>query len=112
MSLAPRPSGYPLASGERRPQQLVNAILSLQRGQTNNTGDVTLLINQTSTTVKNVLAGVGQHVFLFPQTLHAAADLASGNLYAPRVTTAGQFTIFHGSSATLADRTFSWMLIG
>lgn len=103
--------GYPLTSGERKPQQFVNAIRAQQQGQSNNTGDVTLRTGFASTTVITTLAGTGQRIFLQAQTPTAAIEAISGNLYAPKVATAGQFTIFHSNNAT-AGRTFSWMIQG
>ena len=118
--------GYPLSSGERKPQQFVNAIRALQAGQVNFTGDVTLATGAASTVVKTQLAGPGltlnpatgqlvtsqgQRVYLFPQTAQAAAEVATGNLYVPRVTTPGLFTIFHSNNSN-ASRTFSWMVLG
>jgi hypothetical protein len=109
MATTPRPSGYPLASGERRPQQIVNAVIALENGQLRYTGDVTVLINKTTTVVTSVLAGIGQRVFISPQTAVAAAEVAT--TWAPPVTIAGQFTIHHASNAT-AGRTWSWLVAG
>jgi hypothetical protein len=109
MATTPRPSGYPLASGERRPQQIVNAVIALEGGQLRFTGDATVLINQTTTVIKSVLAGIGQHVLISPQTAAAAAEWTS--TWAPNVTIAGQFTIHHPSNGT-AGRTWSWLVAG
>jgi len=121
--------GYPLASAERKPQQFVNAIRSLQAGQVNYTGDVTLIAGATSTVVSTQVAGPslslvpthasgapnvqttqGQHVFLFPQTAAAATIMAGGTVYAPRVVTPGKFTIYHAVAP--AGCTFSWIVLG
>jgi hypothetical protein len=109
MGTTPRPSGYPLASGERRPQQINNAIIALENGQLRFTGEQTVLINQTTTVVKSLQAGIGQRVFLSPQTAAAAAEVAT--TWAPNVSIAGQFTIHHPSNGT-AGRTWSWIVAG
>jgi len=114
MSLAPRPSSYPLASGERQPQQIVNAIRSLQIGQVSYTGTVTLATQGTGTTpvtqtvVQTPVAGKGQLVFLFPQNADAATEVVT--TWAGPVVVNGEFTINHLSNTNI--RTFSWMVLG
>jgi hypothetical protein len=105
----PRPSGYPLASGERRPQQINNAIIALENGQLRFAGATTVLLNAATTVVKSLQAGIGQHVLISPETAAAAAEGPS--TWAPPVTIAGQFTIHHPSNST-PGRTWCWIVVG
>lgn len=111
--------GFPLSSGERNPQQFVNAIRHTFQGHVDCVGVVTLATGSATTTVLAPTAGTGNQsgtvpgsmVWLFPQTAAAATEFVSGNLRVPMVTVPGQFTIFHTNSAT-ANRTFSWVVLG
>jgi hypothetical protein len=102
-------SGYPLSPADRDPQQHVNAIRATYQGQVDFTGDVTLATGAATTVVKAPTAGVGQRVFLYPQTAAAAAEAAT--TWAPKVSTPAQFTVHHANNAT-AGRTFSWEVLG
>ena len=107
MATAPRPSAYPLASGERKPQQQNNAIISLQRGQLAYTGSVTVPVGKTEITVFSPIAGVGQKPYLSAQSSAAALTPA----WAPPVSVPGQFTIFLTAPAP-ANCTYSWLCAG
>ena len=101
-----------LLAGETSLRNIVAAIRALIRGGSNATGVVTLTPNSATTIVPAVNCPPGGHVFLFPATAHAAAEVAAGGLYvASANVVAGQFTINHANNAQ-ADRTFYYVTLG
>jgi len=108
MTLAPRPTSYPLASGERNPQQIVNAVRSLQAGQVNYTGTATLTGTQTN--ISSPIAGKGQLPFPFPQNAAAAAAWAALQIWGPPIATPGVIVFNH--TAAPPGCLISWQVLG
>ena len=103
-------SGFNLAPGETSISRIVQAIRQLIQGQDNACGTVTLAVSAASTTVAAPNCSSLSSVFLFPTTAHAAAELASGNMYVSAVAS-GTFTITQTNSAT-TGRSFNWTTRG
>lgn len=84
---------------------IVNNIL---RGQTNNTGTVTLTPSVTTTTITDNRIGGSSGIYLQPTTANAAAALATTYLSTPG---AGTVVINHANSAQV-DRVFNYAILG
>lgn len=86
-------------------RQLAGVINSIMDGKTNNTGEVTLTENVTTTVVSNMIVSPDSSIFLTATTSNAAAEtpyIVAGD---------EQFTITHANAAT-TDRTFNYMVAG
>jgi len=84
---------------------LANIINNMMDGKTNNTGEVTLTENVTTTTVTNSVVSPDSSIFLTATTSNAAGEspyIVAGD---------GDFTITHANAAT-TDRTFNYMVTG
>ncbi len=99
-----------LASNERDPQKIVTAIQQIEQGRLNAGGTCVLAANAGSTTVAAMNCGAQSQPFLFPLTAHAAAELATGNMYVSAVSN-GSFTVQHSNNAQ-TDRKFSFVCLG
>lgn len=99
-----------LQRDERDPQKQNAVINALGRGRSNAIGSVTLTASTTTTSVTAVNCGPDSMVILFPQTPHAANDMATTNVAASDVTQ-GAFTITHANNAR-TDRTFWFVCLG
>lgn len=99
-------SGINLAPEEKNIWRVVAAVIQLMQGRCNSVGTVTLRANQTTTVVAAPNCGKGSKVFLFPQTLNAAAALSTTYIQAADVLSKS-FTVTH-ASAPSTDRTFSF----
>ena len=86
----------------------INEIIT--RGNTNNTGTVTLTENATTTTVKNSNFGANQMPIFEPLTANAAAEKAAGTMYVS-ARKQGEFTITHANNAQ-TDREFFYIHVG
>lgn len=86
------------------------AIQQLGEGRTNCAGTFTLSAGVTSTTVPAPNVAPGTVIFLAPETLAAAAALASTYVKASDVS-AGSFVVTHANAASL-DRTFGFVGLG
>ncbi len=98
-----------LADEVQHRTQIARTLNSTMRGATNNTMLVTLAPSAASTTLLDVRISTSTAVALHPMTAHAAAELASGNMYA--VPSAGQCVVYHTNSG-VADRMFMASLTG
>ena len=85
-------------------------IIQLIRGRSNATGTVTLAANVTATVVALTAGNANAAVLMFPQTLNAAAAVATTYVPASAVA-AVSFTITHLSNAQ-TDRTFFYVVTG
>ena len=83
------------------------AIRELINGRSNATGNVTLDLNTTTTTVNRTNCNEDAVVLLFPRNAAAAGVVAS--TFVSSVTKTG-FVITHTSSAT--TRTFGYLVVG
>jgi hypothetical protein len=99
-----------LSPSETQLYIIVNAVRQLMQGRSNAAGSVTLAASAASTTVSAPNCAGGAQVFLFPRTLHAAAELAAGTCYVSAIA-AGTFTVTHANNPQL-DRTFSYVCLG
>jgi len=99
-----------LSPQEKDTFKIVAAVNQLAQGRSNAVGGVTLAANAASTTVAAPNCAAGSGIFLFPQTVHAAAELAAGGMYVGSVSKE-QFVITHASNAQ-TDRTFWWVVLG
>ena len=88
-------------------RRLALAINGLFDGKSNNTFEVTLTANVTSTVITNSRITPDTKIFLTAKTANAAA--AVGGLYATAA--AGAITLHHASTAT-TDRTYLYILVG
>ena len=89
-------------------RQLGQAINSILRGKTDNTGTVTLTASQTTTVVKDFNASVNSHISLTPLTANAAAALGTTYISTRDTET---FTITHANNAQ-TDRDFTYTVTG
>ncbi len=89
---------------------IVQSIIQLVQGRQNSIGDVTLRANQTTTVVSFPNCSKDCRVFLFPQTAHAAAAMATTYILATNILQ-GSFVITHASTAD-TDKTLSFICIG
>lgn len=95
---------------EKDPTRIVQAIRDLFQGRSNAVGTVTLVEDDTTTTVTALNVGAGSRVFLMPITANASADFASGGLYISSVGQ-GTFEITHPNTSD-TDKTFFWVALG
>lgn len=105
-------AGLTLAPNESDARRIADVVRQLVEGRNNAVGVVTLATGAVSTVVPAPTCGATSCVFMFPRTANAAAEVGNGTLY---VTTANisarQFIVTHANNA-LADRTFSWVVLG
>lgn len=97
-------------------RQIARRVNSLTQGKFNATASVTLAANASSTTLSDTRIGAFSWIGLMPLTAHAAAELASGNLYFSGLMSgagggSGSVTINHTNNAQ-TDRTFLALIIG
>ena len=93
---------------EEMTRRIVDKLLEIQKGKTNNTFEVTLRVAPNTTTVlQSDLITPDSEITLAAKTANAAAALATTH-YA---VAAGAITITHTSSAS-ADRTFGVSIVG
>lgn len=101
-----------LSPAEKDTFKIVGAINQLAAGRSNAVGSVTLTANAATTAVAATNCAAGSHVFLFPRTANAAAEVGNGTIYILSTNVIKeQFTITHANNAQI-DRTFSWLTIG
>lgn len=91
-------------------RKMIDAVRQLINGRQNSIGDVTLNVSATSTSVTFENCSMNCRVFLFPQTAHAAAIVASVYIAKANIHQ-GSFVITHPSIAQ-ADLGFSFLCIG
>lgn len=105
-------SGLSIAPNETDFRRICAAIRQLIEGRSNAVGQATLTHDgvATTTTVTAVNCGPGSIVTLTPQSLNAAAALATTCVQQADVT-AGQFIITHAATSN-ADETFGWACLG
>ena len=101
-----------LPNGDEHRRQIARAVNRLNQAKFNCSLSVTLTASSATTTIKDSRISYGSVFTFTPQTAHAAAELASGNLYIPQSTvipstgsTAGQAIIQHTNNSQ-SDRTF------
>lgn len=102
-----------LSEAETRLRYFVTAINQALKGKINSGGTVTLAANAASTTVANAFVGGDSVIILFPQTAHAAAEIAAGGCYiAPaNYVSKASFAITHANNSQ-TDRTFGYVILG
>jgi hypothetical protein len=105
-------SGLYLNATEKDPIKQNQAIRQLIEGRSNAVGVVTLAHDGVATTtiVAAPVCGPNSIVFLFPQTAHAAAVVATTYVKAADVT-ARQFIVTHATTSN-TDVTFGWVCLG
>ena len=89
-------------------RKIVTALNNVLRGKTNNTGEVTLTANDTTTTLSDIRIGIQSVISLQPTTSNAAGALASTYLDDPGD---GSVVINHANNAQ-TDRTFKYIVTG
>lgn len=94
-------------------RDIATAVNQALKGKLNSGGTVTLTANAASTTVSNALISKDSGVFLFPQTAHAAAEIAAGGCYVDPSNTVKEtsFTIAHANNSQ-DDRTYAYVILG
>jgi hypothetical protein len=108
---------YLVNEGEHR-RQIAACVNKQNNGKFNCTLAVTLTASAASTTVTDSRIGTGSLMVFMPQTAHAAAEMASGNLYIPASTVVpalgsvpGKAVIQHTNNSQ-TDRTFIMGIFG
>ena len=105
-----RPGVQPLIDNDKiHRRQIADAVNRINKGQMNCTLFVTLDPGVSSTQVVDSRISPQTSFVFHPTTADAAADMASGVLYA--VCTNGSATIYHANNAE-TDRTFTIGMIG
>lgn len=99
-----------LSPNETVLRKIVNAVIGIMDGKTNNTGSFTVTANQATTVVVDFRCGADSKVTPLATTAAAATELASGSMY---VSSVGKqtFTVSHVNSAT-AGRDFDYVIVG
>lgn len=101
-----------LSAAEKDPFKIVSVVNQVAAGRSNAVGEVTLTASAASTTVSAPNCAVGSHVFLFPRTANASAEVGNGTIYITSANvTKQQFVITHANNSQ-TDRAFSWLTIG
>ena len=98
----------PQYADTREIAEITNQILS---GKTNNTGEMELLNNATSTTINDERAGFNSFIMFMPLTDHAAVEIP--HMYVS-TRNKGSFTITHRNHGTghTNDLQFMYVIIG
>lgn len=98
-------------TNERKHRQaLARGVRSAMRGQSNNTMSVTLDANVPTTTIVDPRISISTALVMTPVTAHAAAEMASGNLWVePPVK---ETAVIHHTNSVQSDRTFQVALVG
>ena len=98
----------PQYADTREIAEITNQILS---GKTNNTGEMELLNNTTSTTINDERAGFNSFIMFMPLTDHAAVEIPY--MYVS-TRSKGSFTITHRNHGTghANDLQFMYVIIG
>lgn len=100
-------AGLTLNPGEKDPRRIADAVRQLAEGRSNAVGTFTLTPSATTTTVMAPTCAVGSVVAWWPQTQHAANDMATTSY----VSGAGQFILTHANNPRV-DRIFSFVIAG
>ncbi len=100
-----------LPDGREHRRQIAREVNGLLQGKLNVTVDVTLVANVASTAIVDArIAATSAVVPAMALTAHAAAELASGNVYVDGLTK-GACVVHHSNNAQ-TDRTIRFLIIG
>jgi len=92
-------------------RQMARQLNSLLQGKLNISLDITLAANAASTTIVDARIGAASAVLpAMALTAHAAAELASGNVYVDGLTK-GTCVVHHSNNAQ-TDRTIRFLILG
>ena len=93
------------------PREVAEIVNNLVEGKTNNTGEMELLNNTTSTTINDERAGFNSFIMFMPLTDHAAVEIPY--MYVS-TRNKGSFTITHRNHGTghTNDLQFLYVIIG
>lgn len=89
-------------------RRIADAVNNILRGKTNNTGEVTLTANTTTTTLEDIRIGINSVLTLQPTTANAATAKANVYFGSPGD---GSVTLTHANNAQ-TDRTFKYAIHG
>ena len=89
---------------------LSKVVHGILRGQTNNTGTVTLDADANSTTVTDRRVGPYSEIMFSPTTANAAAEIGAGGFYVSSQSK-DSFTVAHANNSQ-ADRVFNYSIHG
>lgn len=103
-------SGIDLAPDEGFLPRVVQAVIQLMAGRNNAAGSCTLTNGVTTTLVSAPNCAKGSRVFLFPETLNAAAIVTGTYVLRANVDN-GAFMVTHPNTANV-DQDFSWIALG
>lgn len=109
MPISFQPAPYSLRADETWIRRVVGVVNSILQGKTNNTGQVTLRQNNTTTTVTDARASINSVINLTPVTADSALLDSLGWWISAKNN--GSFTITHASQ-NLSDLTFDYTIIG
>ena len=106
--------GHPTPAGRGRAladlvMNMAQIVQAIMRGETNNTGTVTLTENTTTTTVTDQRVHANSDIFLTPKTA-SAVSMEGLDTYISSIGD-GTFTITHVNAAS-TDRTFGYAVHG
>lgn len=98
---------FPDEQDQRKQNDVIRGVMD---GRTNNTSEVTLTANQTTTVVVERRSGDVSYLEFMPTTANAATEKAAGGMW---VSSRGKqtFTITHANNAQ-TDRTFTYVVVG
>lgn len=107
----PRDAGSDEPSSVRQfARRIADVVGSIMQGRTNNTTEITLTANATSTTLSDARLTVQSVVSAVPLTANAAAEKGNGTFYVSARNN-GSVTWTHANNAQ-TDRTFAVSIIG
>lgn len=104
------PEFLPNAVDHRR--QLAQAINRIMQGKVNAYLDYTIPANTASSTITDARISPYSAILFMPLTAHAAAELATGNMYVPTATMNNGSAIIQHTNNAQTDRTFRSIIIG
>ena len=94
---------------DRQARESARVVNLINSGRLNCSASITLAANAATTVIQDVRLSIQSAILLMPTTAHAAAEIASGNLWI--VCAAGTATLNHTNNAQ-TDRTFTVVLLG
>lgn len=89
-------------------RKVVTAVNNILRGKTNNTGEVTLRVSQTTTTLTDIRIGINSVIQLMPMTANARTALANVYFDEP----GDETVVINHSSSVNADQEFRYTITG
>jgi hypothetical protein len=99
-----------VSTNERDLSRYAIALQQLEQGRSNAAGNCTLAAGTATTKIFAPNCAATSKVFLFPASVHAAAEFGNGTLFVSIVAN-GTFTLTHAANAQ-TDRSFFFVCLG